>query len=461
MEKYVVGLDMHGYDKLEIDDAKLRSNIVNVTIVLDENSTKPLKDYYNTISAVLRMGGNVNLISIGDKSDKFKPLASLMTTYRNYNIYKVTDRESITASYLKKIESRKPSFDEVQTYIGGDVAAYSEMSTLMIGIENLVEQGDMNGLSSFLEQHMSSIESLTSALDYMKTICELNNSSELLDKINDLEEVASKNKANAEASLVKINELQTEKAKIKAEVESLSKSVEALKNKNEQLKDTAENGGSIITSFRECNTSMVQCKVKNIIYFKEISYVPYMNTLINTLFDLYTMKGKKVKLIIYDNKTEYYQIYAPLTIVNGKNYLANKSNILKDTTPKFVVSEPVPMIINDIITVEPTFDIVMVYDRMKCKQDVVIGNNVAKFFVIGSYNEYCQLSPILNIADESHIITRYDKRFSTAALDIPKINVENATGSAKKMKYFKLATTFSDGTKNLIQDINAKARIDL
>ena len=76
MEKYVVGLDMHGYDKLEIDDAKLRSNIVNVTIVLDENSTKPLKDYYNTISAVLRMGGNVNLISIGDKSDKFKPLAS-------------------------------------------------------------------------------------------------------------------------------------------------------------------------------------------------------------------------------------------------------------------------------------------------------------------------------------------------------------------------------------------------
>jgi len=460
MEKYIIGYSLLGYNNKDVTDPELLKEQSELIIVLDKESNSNLKDYYKLISCALRMNSKVILIGVEGKTNIFKPLASLMTSYRNYNIYNVISSDMITPTYISKIEDRTPDFNEVQSFIGGDIAAYSDLSMMMFGIENLVKEGNTQGLSVFLEQHMASLESLTSSLDYMKSICELYRTDELTDKINNLEESILRHKDDSARYISKVKELTEENGKISSDLDKLKKDIETLRDKNNQLKEASESAsGGIISNFSELNTAFINCKTSNILYFKEVSYVPYMNTLINNLMTIFTTKKIRVKLLIYDNKTELYQVYKPLTVVDGKTYLSSKELFIKKTD-RFVISEPSQAIINDILTVDPGFDVLIVYDRLKTPKDIVIGNNVTKFFVINSKADFEKLTVGLNIVDESRIITRSDSTFSPYALDIPYVDkYKGGTPSAKAAKYMRLTTSISK--KNLVNTICETANIEL
>lgn len=462
MSKFITGHRVFGYDTVDITDSRLTESkeADELVVVISNDNNSPLKNYYAAVLNILKNRGRVVLIGVKDSNnDLFKPLAALMASYRAYDIYVVVNKDVVTAPYLKTIESREPDFNEVQTYVGGDIAVYSEISTLMIGIDNIVQEGNIERLSGFLGQHMKSIESLTSVLDYMKSVCESHNSAKLADKIETLEKLVEKHKSESNKLNGQVKILAEEKAEINSEVENLKAEVRKLRDSNEALKAASESDNKIITSFIPCRTTECECKVNNIIYFKEVSYVPYVNSLVSNLFEIYKRNNKKVKLLIYDNKTDLYETYKPLNIVSGKTFVSNRDTYVK-TTEKFVVSEPAPNIIKEIIGSDTAPDILIIYDRMKTVQDIVEGNNVTKFFVINSGSEYNKLVKILKIFDESKIITRSDAEFAKTALDIPSVkNYSSWSESKKIVTYMRLSTAITKVP--LIEEISTKSRIQI
>ena len=169
MTKYLLNENIHGYEKITVNDLdKTVESDSMFIIIIDKNCDSNTNGYYKFINSALKHRNRVILVSIDDENRSFKPLASLMFLFEAYDVYQIEDRESISAPYLLKIIDREPDFTEVQTFIGGDVTAYSDISTILFGIESLVEEGNEDKLKDFLETHMISIENLTTTLNNMK-----------------------------------------------------------------------------------------------------------------------------------------------------------------------------------------------------------------------------------------------------------------------------------------------------
>ena len=75
---------------------------------------------------------------------------------------------------------------EVQQFIGGEIAAYSSVTELLMTMQNMIDDYDLNGLKSYIEDNREAIEHVVRAIDVMKKYAELTNSAELVDNINEL-----------------------------------------------------------------------------------------------------------------------------------------------------------------------------------------------------------------------------------------------------------------------------------
>jgi hypothetical protein len=407
MTKYLLNDTFHGYEKLDVKDISKAEEAGNLfVIIIDKTCDDSLSDYYMLVNSALKHQNRVIAISVMDENRLFRSLAALMVTYNDYDIYEVAEKEAISAEYLLKLENRTPDYSEVQTYIGGDVTAYSDMNMILFGIQSLAEEGNPEALKSFLEDHMLSIDNLTTSLNMMKKTCDLFNSNELVGEINNLKEHEkrlNKNLADKETALA---EAKHDRDENKVAADTLKRENEKLKEKNKELQDNGGGSGdATIRSFRTVNTSMLAGnRAKIVLYFKEVSYVRYTNTLVSIIFEQIKLMKLKTKLLIYDTGSEMYNIYKPLRVVTGSDYFSEKTSLIKKVE-KFVVAEPVQTIIEDILKSDEQFDVVIIYDRMHTNLDVVAGNLVTKFFVINSRDDYDRLKDQLKINDTSYIIT--------------------------------------------------------
>lgn len=406
MTKYIVNETFHGYERLDISNyGKLDSQDCLYVVVVDKKCDSSIEKYYTFVNEALRMHNRVILISISDDNKSFKTLASLMVTFRDYDIYEVVDHDSLSAEYLLKLESREPDYSEVQTYIGGDLTAYSDMSMILFGIESLVDEGNTDGLKSFVEEHILSIENLTSSLNHMKKTCELFNSNELVNEIKTLKDREKQLNKAVDEKEDALKEVKHDRDENKVAAETLKRENEKLKEKAKDLQNQASSGGATIVSFKTTSTQLLRGnKTKIVLYFKELSYVRYTNTLITILFEFLKRKGLKVKLLVYDTGSELYNAYKPLRVVTGSDYVSDRV-ALANKIEKFVVAEPTQMIIEDVLTSDQSYDVVVVYDRMHTQSDIVDGNLVTKFYVMNSKNDYETLRTQLKINDVSSIIS--------------------------------------------------------
>lgn len=455
MIKYLINENLHGYEKIDISRIDTTENSNNIFIIIhNKNCDNGISDYYKFVASALRHNNRVILVSVDDGNTSFKPLASLMIMYNAYDIYQVVQGEMISAPYLKDIEARTPDYTEVQTFIGGDVISSSDMSEILFAITSLVDEGNVEGLKAFVESRVESIENMTVALNTLKKTTDIFNSNELVDVVSSLKDKNSKLKKDIETKDAKLDEIKLEKEKEFVRAEDLKRENERLKSSNESLKAHGS-GGAIIKSYTTLNTQLIKCKTKLILYFKEVSYVNYTNSLIHQLMTWLENKKLKVKLLIYDSNSELYQQYHPLPIVTGSDYLNMKPTLISKSK-QFVVAEPNQIILEDIVTSELCFDVVIVYDKMHGMTDIVTGNNVTKFFVINSSKEYDNLKNQLKINDLTYVITNTNSSIGRAKtngkvinndsvkkyLDIPTIEGYNAqTESGKTSRYFKLATS--------------------
>lgn len=461
MARYIINHSLDGYETVNILDTKLTDTDDNtIILVLDETTSDKLQDYYERVIDILLSKNRLYVIVVGKESKIRKAICTLVTNYRNYNLYKVDSKTTITKDYIDTIIERLPTIDEVQSFMGGDISGYSDINVILLGIDDLVSRGDLEGLKRFIEEHLISIEGLTSAVDYMKKIVDTTNSKELLSRIEEL-------KTKLREADRKLDNTEEENRKIKDENLKLSESSDITKkelarimSKNKELEQQMSSNAPVIQSYSEINTTLIKCKTANVIYFKEISYVPYTNSLIIMLMEVLKLMKKKAKLIIYDSKVGLSTIYKPLSVIGGSEFVTNKANFIAHAEA-FVVVEPNPTILTSILeNTNPAFDVVIVYDRMRQSTDIVSGNNVVKFYVINSNKDFREVQNQLRITEKSSIITRVGSSIGSDTLNIPAIDDYNAVGttnSAKISKYKKLQA--SGNNKLIIQTILDKARV--
>lgn len=467
MEKYLINESMlHGYNEIDLKNTDLSTIKDSLVIaILDKSLDTEIGVTYRGIAQLLKQRNRIILISVDDQNKAFKPLASLLVQYQDYDIYEVDEKNDITADYLLKLEDRNPGLIEAQTFVGGDVTSFADMGTLLFAIESLVNEGDIEGLKNFVEENIGSFENLTVTLNNMKKTCDWFNSNELIEQVNELrenEEKLSKKLEQSDKEVKRLNDIKENRDK---EIDELLKENGLLKSSNSDLKYSANSGGAVIKTFNEVNTRDIQCKAKSVLYFKEISYVKYTNTMITHLVEFLKRDNKKVKLIIYDSNNQLCDMYSGIQAVNGEMYIKEKSQLLQVNTAAFVVTEPIQSIIQDVLMSDNVYDVVVVYDRTKSYNDIVIGNNVTKITVVKSLNDYSSLQRKLKINELSYLLTDKNSRVLTQnpsnknvmyVTDIADYN--SNTPTAKMSKYIKMA--LANSNKSLFKYIMEFSNID-
>jgi hypothetical protein len=460
MIKYLVNELMHGYEKVDITADELLTTKDNMCIiVLSKNCDSNIGVYYKTVTTLLKHNNRVIIIGLEDGNRVFSVIASLMVTYDAYDIYTVHAREDISAPYVMTLEKREPDIVEVQTYISGEIVAFTDMSNALFAIQNLVEDGDIEGLKSYVENNAETINNFVPNLNSMKKRCEEFNSNELIDAATDLKAAADKLQNKIKEQGTEIDKLKHDRDEKLVAAETAQRELVKLKEVNLDLKQQASTGGAVMATYEPLNLKATDVRVtaKHILYFKEISYVRYVNTLVTNLMNIFKSKKLNAKLIIYDSSSEYYAKYGKLQKIDGKQYNLQKDTLIS-RTPAFVVTEPAQQIIRDVVTSEQIYDVIIIYDRMGKKKDIVSngGEKVQKFYVVNGSVDYYSIKEMFKLTSTDRIITNSNSsiemhpdqggrpQLKREFLDIPTIeNFSTFSDTARTSKYMKAKSTVS------------------
>lgn len=461
MSKFIINDAVPGYTPVDITDESLFEAGSEVYIVLNESANDKLTIYYNTVKKLLKQGIKVWIILVNDDSKIARSICNLMATYENYNIYKVESSKIINSSYLASIAEREVTQEEAATYISADLTAFDDMDSLVAGVCDLIKQNDLDGLRVLIEQHYSTVEAFPDVVNYMKQAINTANMGEWQEKLESLRDAI--NKAQTE-----VDEANTQ---LKEKEQSINDLESTLKDKNrqlaqnradiEELKSQASSKVPIIRKYSTVSTHQCICKTTNIIYFKEITPIPYINSFVRALqYALKAMK-KTVKLLVYDSSKATSITYGAMQQITAADFTSQKDNYLSPQLETFVVTEPAPNILNDIITsINPIIDVLIVYDRMHQSNDLISGNNVTKFWVLNSSNDFKKAQQSFKIINTEYVITP-SKRIAPNVIEIPKIpgyEVES-TQQGRTGKYKQVIMPTSN--KPLMKTIFTQCNIDM
>ena len=463
MEKYIVNSKMPGFKSVDINSTDLKIPGDILVVIADEELNDKLALYYTRLKEILARGLRVVLIDVGGKCTSFFPLASLLICYNSYDVYMIQSMDILTASYMERLLARTPSYDEVESFVDSKIVNISELDTLIIGIESLVNENNTEGFKTFLSQHMPSLENMVTTVDYLKKQAELTNSKELVAKLTSLKDEVKSLEEKVDEFKERCNKLRDEKFTLNQALNDNKKEIDALRAQAKEFEETSVSTPTI-KSYNEIKTSLINCKVQIVLYFKEVSYIPYMNTFIKILPELIRIRKdsnnntRKVKTIIYDSNTEIFNCYKDLIIANSEYFVNNKDNCVSKLA-KFVATEPNPIILTDILQHEPAYDVIIVYDRMHKQTDVVSGNNVYKFYVMNSLSDLQNCRELLKINSTQRIFTRPEVNIDTPFKlpRIPDYNVPGATPARKMTSYNKIKTSNGD---NLINKLFEEIRLN-
>lgn len=457
MKIYTIGIKIGEYKEIPINSSLEELGEHNTFIMLiNKNADDRLSAYYSMAKDIIL--ANNRLIAIGVVGTMMaKQIYMLMSSYKKYDIYEINSEDELTKDLIDVIIDRNPTKDEVENFIGCEITAYAEITEIVNKIVEAIRSDNEARLKEIINNNIDSIYTFNVIIDYMKKIIEDVNdgtSSEeinrYIDKINEYKEsLTNTNKQLAEKN-DECNKLAEELQEVnKSLMEIKSEALEA-KQRASKLEEQINNQGPIIRTYSEVKSSTIKCRVKSILYFKEISPIRYINSFVISLVEGLKLVGKlKVKLVIYDNKSFYTQVYKPLNVVSSVEYMSNR-DLVVNKTDKIVVVDANQGLIEDIAKAD--YDVVVIYDRLKQPTDIITGNNVYKYWVANSMMELDLLEKILNI-NYNNVITRPGVRRESIGLG--EIDKYNSLGpSAKVSKYTSLINDGADNRKifNIIID---------
>jgi hypothetical protein len=138
-------------------------------------------------------------------------------------------------------------------------------------------------------------------------------------------------------------------------------------------------------------SSIKNNRLKKVIYIKEVTRPAYINTFMIQLLN-YLNGGavptckNNIKMVIFDNRSDFAQIYNPLPLVNSSTYFEGdlKDRLHKKNAENIMVFTDLnPVYIQDLAT-KSEFDNLIIYDRLGKEEDLLFGGAVVKFYAFGS-----------------------------------------------------------------------------
>lgn len=404
MDKYTINHDIEGIPRLDIVDNELL-DLKNslVVVVLSEDSNGKLYSYYSSIRQLIINNNRILLLLDGHKSRIRKQISMLLMSYRMYDIYTIDDLKSIDKSYIESLESREPSEEEVTTFVGPDITAYAEINDILLSIVDSINGSDIEKLRSLIEQNRESIEDFIDIIDYMKKVVDRVNSGDNEKQARELKEQIDKLESSLEEANKKVRDAERDVEIAKEDKSMLQKEAFQAKQRANELEEKLNSREPVIRTYTEVQTQMIRCRVRIVLYFKEVSHISYISSMITKFIEsLIKLKKLKVKLMIYDNKNSFLGTYKPLPIVGSNEFITNRDTIV-NKHEQIVVVEANQAIIEEVLKAD--WDVVIIYDRLQQANDIVSGNNVYKYWVMNSANEFNALKQAFKI-DKRHIITR-------------------------------------------------------
>lgn len=404
MEKYIINHQVQGYIDLSTDGETIHSLRDSLVItVLDENSNGKLYSYYSGIRSLIVNNNKVILLLIGSAAHFRKQLSMLLVSYGNYNVYTLDEKAIIDREYLATIEAREPSEEEVMQFVGSDITAYSEINNILLNMTSKVEEADIDGLREVVEKYKDSIEGFVDIIDYMKKVVDRANSGESEKQLASLRDKIDKLEDDLSAAKKQVQEAKHETELALEDKDTLKREAFQAKQKVNDLQERLNSKEPILTTYTELQTQMIRCNAKVILYFKEVSHISYMASMLTKMCEALTkMRKLKVKLMVYDTKHSLLSAYKPIPVIGSNEFMTNKDSIV-NKLDKLVVVEANQAIIESVLKAD--WDVVIIYDRLRQVSDIVSGNNVYKFWVMNSMTEFRALFNTFKI-DERNVISR-------------------------------------------------------
>jgi len=469
--KYLYGCDeitVDGYAICEkgIDDM----NDMESLVIISNGSNLGVANTYRMVKEALVREKNVYLISVGEIEKVARQICMLMVSYECYNVYSVEDIDDIDDEFLEMIESRKATLDEVETYVGADIAAYPDMSKMLIKIKEYINAGEANGILRYVNDNSSKLGAMAGLIDYMKSIidelsCNADNNDEEVKRL-------SKLYLDKEEKLTtQLNELKKALQKADLENEMQKKALEDKESRIQTLQDEKLNlqnavskvgtggGSSIVVDYTPLNvdimvgqaisTSGRTPKVAEILYFKEVRPCKYINSFMVNLVKI-LQKHVNVKMLIYDKEDDFSVIYRPLPVIDMQKYI-NHKNELMSKYDKWVVIEPSRAIIEDVLM---DTEVVIIYDRLRKKEDITIGRKVHKYWVVNSITDVKNISKIEGVNVNMERVVSY-KGLSQKCISINDVReYKRMTSSGKISAYMSMVNVGENNDR--VFDIIAK-----
>lgn len=414
----VNGLLVEGQAKLEtilqgqengLDEVKqLMEEVRQLTGELEEKD-RALKEIKELLE-----GKEEELRSLQANSERIQELSELVENYK-VRLEELKVQEEETESLRQLLNDKEGEIDRLSS----DLEKYESLNV------------DLDNLRNENEQYKLKIEEMTSEI------------SELKEK---LEETDSKVGEVVEGSLTveEVEKLQEDNKQLLSKCARYKVDIASLKASNDSFLDKLRNKAAGAMEFNPLLlNNNPKIKSRNILYFKEVSYVTYTNTMLVKTLDLLLKKKQRVKMVIFDKPDEFSPCYQGLTIVNG-DYGRKKEDVLqKDIV---VIMEPNMAILEDILSEQYT--LVLIVDRLKCVKDLVIGNQVYKFWMVNSSSgiqAIMQMGSISQDISSSSIITRPGVGHDT--IGISKItDYPTFTEQAKSSKWYHLTNVNAKNT---------------
>lgn len=484
--KFCVGKEIEGFKLVRITDEELlECKNSKVVLYLDRESNDRLLDYYKAVRNILRSGNDLLvLLNEEETSNISQAITHLNLEYANYKIYKVYNDTVLDKEYISDMYKRKSSADEVQLYVSKEGEAYETITEALLSISEMCLDNKLNELQDYIINNKDLIKEYPAVLSYMKqNIDELNLGITI--KLSSLEKElkrALEDKTEVEQVSVKLKEsvdnlknvvtqqeednkrIQHKLTKYEETLENLQKEKAVLEEQTKQLQSSVQSSGTVgFTSYTPLNMTQIKGnKVKRIIYIKEISKPRYINTLVTLLLYCLNTKGNttknKTKLLIFDSREDFANVYYPIQQVNTNTYFDVKTDILSQD--KVVFTDTNPTYLSDIMTGGNT-EYLIIYDRLGQQKDLVFGAAVIKFYTFASKNELVCFKKKYNDVDETRVIMNSPSGVVNT-LEIQEVSGFNTIDSvqAKFTKYYKMRASM-DNAQPLFEAILSKCGLSL
>ena len=427
---YSIGIDIEGFDRREINDVELLSNSTEDNRILIYLNTEVTEDklpvYYTSIQGLFKNPLNSLLLVNNDDlpSPIFQSLLKLFLLYGDYSIYKTYKETVIDKEYALRMFKQEATIDDVEQYISREAVGYDQISEALLKLVDFIQRDSTDELVSYVNHNKDMLLRTPIIFDTLKayeadiangTYGKLVETMQELEKANKAIATHSDNENLLDSKIINLKtELEQQRQIVAAREEIITTynaKIQTLSDENSELRNQLASGGSgggnggkvtsladLVGGSGEGFTEVVSLKLpqirnnrlRKVIYIKEVTRPAYINTfmvqLLRHLDSSVSSCKNNIKMVIFDNRVDFAQVYNPLPLLNSGTYFEgdlrdrlhrkNNENIM-------VFTDLNPVYIENLAT-KSEFDNLIIYDRLGKEVDLLHGGAVVKFYTFGS-----------------------------------------------------------------------------